>query len=766
MKRKLLLFVVVLLAAVAGVPYLEADYFAAPVKKELQRALQREVEVGKVRFHLLTGPGFSVDDVVIHEDPAISVEPLAYVSSMVVRLRLLSLLGGKLEFSSLRLEEPSVNLMQTAGGGWNVQALLPSAAGNPPDLEVRNGRVNFKLNGVKSVYYFTNADIDFSSERGNEAFDLWFRGEPARTDRAAQGFGRFTGRGRLLRPEGAESRLELDYQLEPSAVEELAMLLAGRDTGAHGVAESRGKVAGPLSSLAITGKLDLHDLHYWSQPPRPGRWQVGYQGTWNLPNEQFMIATDPGRETPLPFHAAVEVSDYLSATKWKVILEPQEMPLALAVGWLRPEGEQFNELKLQGTLSGRVEMAHDRPAQGKLQVRSFGLLLGEETLAASEEFPVEITEGKMHLHAPSVSFGTEGSGELDYEWRWTAREIEARLQAKPVKIGRLAQLAKMFGERPPLLTDLRGGSAQGTVRVVKVSNEPGVWSGNFILSATQIPVAELREPVKVQQANVELSGERLSVRGLKASVGPISWTGDYRYDPAQTRPHRFDIRLEAGSGKVIEHLLQPALRRERGFMARTLGIGENQVPEWLASRRAEGQVQIGTLDIGGQVFEKVRLGLQWDASRLNFREVHAGYDGGELTGSLQVNLRGSTPQYQWSGKVTGIPWQEGQLEATATGESRGTGTELLRNLRIQGKASAAGVQFGERDARHVRADYEIRANGAELQLALRDVEVEINNELWTGKGTSQRAGKMIVELAATEGRELRLAGTLTPLELQ
>lgn len=142
-KRVWLIALGIVIGLPLAAPFWKADRFAPAITTSLERALQRRVEVGEVRLHLLTGPGFTLSDVVIHEDPAVSAEPLAYVTSLVVRLRLWPLLRGGLELSSLRLEEPSVNLMQTAEGVWNVQALLRGSSqatgGVLPDLEVRGG---------------------------------------------------------------------------------------------------------------------------------------------------------------------------------------------------------------------------------------------------------------------------------------------------------------------------------------------------------------------------------------------------------------------------------------------------------------------------------------------------------------------------------------------------------------------------------------------------------------------------------------------------
>ena len=62
------------------------------------------------------------------------IEPFAYVGTLEARVQLLSLLRHKLEFSSLRLGEASINLVKTDAGPWNFQFLLngaPASAGAP-----------------------------------------------------------------------------------------------------------------------------------------------------------------------------------------------------------------------------------------------------------------------------------------------------------------------------------------------------------------------------------------------------------------------------------------------------------------------------------------------------------------------------------------------------------------------------------------------------------------------------------------------------------
>src|SRR5690348_8233196 len=69
-------------------PFLSVGRFGKPVQEALEAALGRNVKIGKVRCTLLSGPGFSIDDVVISEDPQYGIEPCAYVTTLKARVRL------------------------------------------------------------------------------------------------------------------------------------------------------------------------------------------------------------------------------------------------------------------------------------------------------------------------------------------------------------------------------------------------------------------------------------------------------------------------------------------------------------------------------------------------------------------------------------------------------------------------------------------------------------------------------------------------------
>src|SRR5271170_453788 len=152
------IFILLALVAAVGITarFLQVDFVRPPIERALGRALGRKVEIDEAHFNLFTGPGFTLSRVTIHEDPRAGVEPFAYVETLDARVRLLSLFSRKLEFSTLRLGEASVNLVKTEAGPWNFQYLLGNTSSNTrrtPAIKMRSGRVNFKFGDTKSVFY-------------------------------------------------------------------------------------------------------------------------------------------------------------------------------------------------------------------------------------------------------------------------------------------------------------------------------------------------------------------------------------------------------------------------------------------------------------------------------------------------------------------------------------------------------------------------------------------------------------------------------------
>src|SRR5204863_4828920 len=108
------------------------------------------------------GPG-----VVIHEDPAIGIEPVAYVEEMSVRPAFLPLLHGRFQIASIQLDDASINLAKSGPAGewgqWNFASFVnPRVMSTAPAIQIRDGRIHFKFGDTKSVFYLLGTDLDIT----------------------------------------------------------------------------------------------------------------------------------------------------------------------------------------------------------------------------------------------------------------------------------------------------------------------------------------------------------------------------------------------------------------------------------------------------------------------------------------------------------------------------------------------------------------------------------------------------------------------------
>lgn len=736
MKRKLIWALALLFLLLAAAPFWNADRFAPRIQAGLERALGRKVDTGAVRLHFLTGPGFSVRKVVIHERPEISAEPFAYVDDLVIRIRLLSLLSGKLEFSSLRLDKPHVNLMRQADGAWNIQTLLAPPGGSPaggagtgapiPELEVRRGRLNFKIDDRKSAYYFNDAAIDVSAVGGGN-FDIWFVGEMARTDRMARGLGRVTARGRL-RDTGAEPKLNLDVQLERSALQELAQLVGTHDLGVHGVVTSRAEISGPVSSLRIKGQLDLTELHHWTHPPRDAAVNVAYTGLLELSAQTLRLETDQKR----PLRFKVELDKFLTQPQWRVDAAATELTLQSMEEWLRPPGSDFDAMHLAGTLDGELHASSDQPATGSASLKELDWSWGEAARLEAASLTGEWKDGILRL-APAPMTLDGQPLQVDCEWAFNQLAWECRGSSKGHDVKKLQRWMKALGLRAEWVENLTGGQARGALTVAQKGMEPLLWRGQLELRNAELRVPELSAPVKIASAGVSWQQDRLSIPNLRATTSGIEWTGSYRYAAGSPRPHRLTVQTDTLELEDLERILRP-IWKGSGFFSRALGIGD---------RKESGPAEITLLAEELGLIRNLRATVWREGDRVTISSAEGEWRNGTIKSSGTVRLGGDL---NLSGTLSGLGWEGGTVNADwqLSGRNR---------LTLQGSAKMAG---GPADS--VSGKFKWQSPG---RLSLTALEGQIDGRKVAGKVSGPADGAQIIEF----GDALRLRAIPQPFSV-
>ncbi|MGE5647019.1 MAG: AsmA family protein [Acidobacteriota bacterium] len=757
---RLALAAVALVAAVGLiVPLVDAGRFSTRVKTSLSAALGREVEIGKVRLDLFNGPGFSVDRVVVREDPRVGIEPFAYVESLEARVSLASLWTGRLEFSNLRLVNASINLTRPEGGHWNFES-LPGPA-QLPAIEVRGGRINFKFGNTKSIFYLAEARLDASASPSGE-WRLEFEGEPARTDRGSQGFGRFTMRGQWRPGRAPGGEIDGSIEIENGSLSDLMRLAHGHDIGVHGRLTSRARLSGPLSNIAITGRMQIGDIHRWDLlPPHGGGWPLDFHGTLDLVGQELRLETARTLPVSLQFRA----TGFLSRPRWASLITLDRLPFAPLPEVARHMGLELPEaLAVTGELTGVIGYSPESLLQGKVAAGETTVTIPDGPPLRFRNAQVRLDREKVHLEPAAFEAGTQtATGEGEYTWAgqaWSARITAAGMELAGAERG-----ARLLGA-VPLVEHCTAGTWTGQLDYRKDGEKPGAWTGAFRLENASIPVEGLADPVELVSARVALGEDGAVVDRIEGRAGPVAFKGDYRYAAANARPHRLTLRIPALDAAELERLLMPTLRREETLFARALRLGRTRVPQWLEARRAEAAVEIGSMQVKGLPLENVRAHVRWDGTTVEATDLAARFEDGQMTGRLTANLRRSAPAYRMNVRLRGVEWMGGKWDSRSLVQSSGTGLDVMRNLRLEGSFKARSVELaGEAEARDVSGTYAFAMNRGLPTFEFSDLLLTLGESLFKGKGATGPDGRVYFDLSDGQ-TQMRMNATVWPFHLE
>jgi len=770
-------------------PYLSGNQFAPRIQSALENALGRKVDLGPVHFSLFAGPGFSVDNVVIHENPAFGIEPIAYVGSLEAVPRITSIFGGRLEFASIRLDDASINVAKTGGpsepGRWNLEPLLnPSVMRAIPEVHVRSGRINFKFGDTKSVFYLTDTDLDIAppgprASRDGATWNVELSGEPARTDKPAHGFGNFLASGRWTQSRGG--RLDLDVRLEKSALSEIVALVHGFDAGIHGTVTARMHLAGPLDDIRISGNLDLEDVHRWDRMPPYGQsWPLRLAGRLNVPAQTVEMESSTAGGQTLPLAVRFRCADYLSQPHWGVAVNWNRFPAGPVLDLARHMGADLPpRLNVTGSLDGVLGYTGQGSLQGELDFHDASVAMPDSPPIGSPEARLVFDRGHAHLAPAVVRTAQDETAQLEADYDWKAQALDLTVSTGAMRVASLRAQAALAAI--PWLDQVASGQWSGQLRYQMTTEPPPAhplpptatlpsvtgngWTGDIDLQNAQFKLPGLADPVSVAAASAHIDGARVAVDHIRAQVGKIALQGEYRYEPQMARAHRLHIRIAEANGAELERLLMPTLRHSRGLLARALSLGRPSLPEWLAGRRLDAIVQIGTLHLGGVDVDHLQTHLLWDAAKAEFADIGAGVDGGRVTGVLSVNLRGGRPVYRLEAQAEGFKWKSGKVDAEAVLESSGTGEDLLARLHSSGTFAAHGVEMEALpDLESVSGAYDLIWSRTAPILRFTDLELVSGDDTYTGQGSTQTDGRLLFQLTSGE-KEMRMSGSLAQLRV-
>jgi len=767
----------VALVAAASV-YVPLNFLRPGVERVLGRGLGRRVEIGNVYLTAFPAPGFSLDGVTIHEDPRAGIEPFAYVQTLEARVAPLGLLRGRLNFSSLRFGDASLNLVKTDEGPWNFQFFLDGAAAGAsaatggagrsgpaelPSIKMRAGRVNFKFGQTKSVLFFDDADVDVFPGGGG-SMELRFSGVPSRTDRSAQNFGHFFLRGTST-PSTQGQKMDLNVELEPSALDAVGHLFAPGGYAAPGIVALQAQITGVASRLAVTGELQLDQ--------RGGRTRLPYRGTLDLAG-QTLDLENAVQAPNLPLSLHLHASNLLSSPQWEAAAEFHQAPLSAFLDTARRMGAPLPE-KLTGeaAVSGSLHYRPSGGLVGDVEVRDLSLSMPGAPAVKALVAAISIGGNTISAGPAKVSLGDDETADVEGNYGLGTSGFDLKITTRDMDVADLHSLG--LGD-VPLLDQISQGSWRGWARYRKPPSAEGVWSGEYELRNARVAIDGLADSVRIQSASVIAYAERVSVTRLKARAGAIEFTGDYRWDPDAASPHQFHLQVETADFQELARLWKPTLARGEGFLARTLRFGATApAPDWLTQRQAQGTLTIKALNAGDYTLSAAPARVLWDGLAMTISGVvarledNARLENGSqledatLAGDLNVDLAGPAPRYRFEGKLEDFAYKGGNLDFNGKIESAGLGLDLLLNAHAEGSLRGRGILFSpEVEFRSVTGRFEMKMAQGEPRWKLSDLDLIQGGETYSGEGTTQPDGRLVLELAS-RGRQVRYTGTIFAL---
>ncbi|MBV8847534.1 MAG: hypothetical protein JO307_32385 [Bryobacterales bacterium] len=758
MIRKLLLFLAIAAAVGVAALYLPLDFLRPSVERAMERGLGRKVEVGHVYINLFGVPGFTFEDVTIHEDPGAGIEPFAYVPSLNAGIRIPSLLRHRLVFSSLSLGDATVNVVKSDGGLWNFQ-LLRQENGDyqvyPPSIKIRGGRVNFKFGELKSVFYFNDADLDVTPY-GKGSVEVRFGGAPSRTDRAAPDFGHFFVRANWS--SSPQPHLDALVELERGSLDEIARLIDPSGFGLQGFVSLRTQLSGAPDNLDIAGELRVEDVHRWDLLSRQVSWRLPVKGTLDLERQAIQLGTT-GEGQAAPFGMEFAGSDFLTHPNWEAGARFQEAPFTAFIDIARQMGAAIPEkVAADGMVSGQVKYTNTGGITGDVQVQNASVALPDAKPLRSPFAAISIHDGAMFLESAIIDVGEKESADIEGSYAVGAdRGLDLRIATRGMSVGDM----RSFGLASiPVLEQTAQGSWRGWARY-----RNGEWSGEYELQNARVSVDGLADLVRIQSASVRLNGKRAAVTHLRARAGKIAFTGDYHWEPDAVRPHRFNLTVPEADAAEIARLFAPALSREQGFFARTLRLAPSPAPRWLKARRADGTLTVDALTVNDTVVRVDKARVLWDATKLMLAgiEAHvvdADTDQATLAGDGEIGLERGSPHFKFDGKIMDVPYKSGKLDFEGTFEADGIGSQLLDTARAEGRLRGRSVSFApDAEFRSATACFSLLGSPSGPVWKLGEIEALQGSETYSGAGVSQPDGRLVLDLTRG-GKPVRFMSAL------
>jgi hypothetical protein len=784
-------------------------------------ALQRDVEIDRVRLRLLPQPGFELENFVVHDDPAFSAEPVLRAQEVSAFLRMSSLLRGRLEISRLSLTEPSLNLTRNDNGRWNIEHLLertaqmavaPTGKGRSesrpafPYIEAERGRINFKVGTEKKPFALTDASYAFWQDSEN-AWGMRLRAQPLRTDLNLTDMGQVRVSGTWLRAATLrETPVQFNLQWNEAQLGQLSKLLSGEDRGWRGTVSLSAELTGTPADLLVTSDGSLEDFRRYDIVEGQALKLLAHCDAHYSTVDHGFHSIDchaPSGEGLIAVRG--EILRWRVPRRYDLTVAAEKIPVQSVLSVVRRAKKNLpDDLLATGKLEAHF---HLRAAEtGPVAFDGGGETTGFRLLSAAtkSELVLDTVPFSLRAHAPEKiakrSLGQQVTVSLKEPDEphlvfgpislklgrptpanvaaWMTRSGYSIAVEGDTEVPRLLDVARITGV--PAIHPAFTGSAKVNLQVA------GNWSGFVTPNATgtaqlhsvRAEVRGLNAPLEIAMATVNLGPEEASVQSISASIAGTQWTGSLSLprmcSSTQSCPIRFDLHADEIITDKLSELLNsnPPKRPWYRFLSTTSQAGK----PFLLRARATGKLAANRVVIRNVVGTRFTAHVELEEGKLHLSDVRGEVMGGKHRGDWRALFTAKPVTYSGSGTLENVAlgqvadamhddWIRGTANGKYTIEVAGfSSAELI--------ASAHGtLQFSLRDGAlpHIAlaaSPLRVRRFTGSLdfrgpQVEMREATLDSPSASFTVSGTASMSKRLDFKLLQEGASAFNVTGTLS-----
>jgi uncharacterized protein involved in outer membrane biogenesis len=791
------------------------------VSQSISQALGRKVDIGFVHLRFLPRPGFEFGNLVIHDDPSFSAEPLLRSPDVTAGLRLMALFRGRIEIATLNLDEASLNLTRNPQGKWNLEDLLertartstaPTAAekleSRPafPYIEATQARINFKLGTEKTHFAFTDARFALWQESEN-SWGMRLKALPIRTDANLTDTGEINISGMWQRsPALHQTPVQISFEWKKAQLGQVSRLISGEDKGWRGSVVLSGAVLGTPERLRLTADASIDDFRRYNVLGG-GNVQLAAHCAAEYSSLQKILSNvdcnAPAGDGSLELKGSALG---LPFSAYDLVLVSSQVPAQAALSMVRHSRPGVvGDLNATGTLNATLEMSRGDLAQplqlqggGEAQaLRISSASLGSE-IALGEvpfSFDREANDAKWRrVHAKKVGATTGGpAGEPQLEIgpvdvvlgrpaplhahaSFTLSGYQAAAHGDAA-LKQLLQSAHLLGIPAP------GFAADGSATVDLTI--AGSWTdlrprvlGTAQLRSVRAQVRGLNAPLDIVSANLVLDQTTVRVQNLNASAAHATWRGSLQVARPCVAPGacevQFNLRTTELNAADLNDLLNPSARKQSWY--NFLAGGDTQAP-YLLLASATGKIAVDELELGNSDCTQLTADLGLHHGKLTLANLKGQTLGGKVTGEWQADFSARPPAYSGSGSFDGVsldavaglmhnPWIDGSGAAKYEFDASGWGVQdLLSSANLTGDFVVRDGSFphialtSQPGALHA-SNFSGKILLHQGQFSFADAKLESPGGVYKVSGTVSLAGGMNLKMTGESTPGFSLSGTL------